>query len=417
MPASGHRASLAALAFALALLGLAGCGKAGSLSTGAAGPARKLVAVAPTGAVSLATRNTTRLGGADVASDAAAVARAVYPGLTATSRPAAVVLVSTHDWPAALAASVLTAAPTNTPILYSEGEALPAISRQTLEAMHPLGAAALGGAQVIRIGTNASLPGGYPARTLPAVPAAAGAAQVAQLASTLEGSHAPHAAIVIGEGVSRTLAMPAAGLSAESGAPILFVGGARVPDATAAALTAMHRPSIYVIDAPALSRPTLAELRRLGPVKAIPMGTGATPAQAAEQNAIEVARFTNGGFGWGVKEPGHGLVFANLGRPLDAPAAALLSATGNYGPLLLLDGSGAVPPALVHYLADIQPAYSDPQFPAVRGAYNHGWLIGDETAIPAVSQAEIDAMLEIAARTQTNEEPSASQEPPSSQGE
>jgi hypothetical protein len=217
--------------------------------------------------------------------------------------------------------------------------------------------------------------------------------------------------------VSRTLAMPAAGLSAESGAPILFVGGARVPDATAAALTAMHRPSIYLIDAPALSRPTLAELRRLGPVKAIPMGTGATPAQAAEQNAIEVARFTDGGFGWGVKEPGHGLVFANLGRPLDAPAAALLSATGNYGPLLLLDGSGAVPPALVHYLADIQPAYSDPQFPAVRGAYNHGWLIGDETAIPAVSQAEIDAMLEIAARTQTNEEPSASQEPPSSQGE
>src|SRR5580658_1824983 len=216
MPTSRHRTSLSALAFVLALLALAGCGKAGSLSTGAAGPARKLVAVAPTGAVSLATRNTTRLGGADVASDAAAVARAVYPGLTATSRPAAVVLVSTHDWPAALAASVLTAAPTNTPILYSEGEALPAISRQTLEAMHPLGAAALGGAQVIRIGTNASLPGGYPAHTLPAAAAAAIAAQVAQLASTLEGSHAPHAAIVIGEGVGRKLAMPAAGLSAES---------------------------------------------------------------------------------------------------------------------------------------------------------------------------------------------------------
>jgi hypothetical protein len=76
-----------------------------------------------------------------------------------------------------------------------------------------------------------------------------------------------------------------------------------------------------------------------------------------------------------------------------------------------------VPPALVHYLADIQPAYSDPQFPAVRGAYNHGWLIGDEAAISAVSQAEIDVMLEIAARPQTNEEASASQESSSSLGE
>ena len=76
------------------------------------------------------------------------------------------------------------------------------------------------------------------------------------------------------------------------------------------------------------------------------------------QNAIAVARFTNGTFGWGVKEPGHGLVFANAGRPLDAPASALLSATGDYGPLLLLESADAVPPALAGYLCDIQPAYT-----------------------------------------------------------
>jgi hypothetical protein len=103
-------------------------------------------------------------------------------------------------------------------------------------------------------------------------------------------------------------------------------------------------------------------------------------------------------------------VFANAGRPLDAPAAALLSATGDYGPLLLLGVATQVPPALVDYLSDIQPAYTDaPQFQPVRGVYNHGWLIGDEQAISAVSQAEIDSILEISQRTQNSEETSVSQ--------
>ena len=150
----------------LAIAGLCGCGKGDPNSSPAGGPTRKLAPVAAQGAVSVATRNTTRLGGADAATDAAAVARAVYPGLTPATRPLAVVLVDEHDWLAALAASVLSSAPTGAPILYSEGETLPAVSRQTLEAMHPLGAPTLGGAQVIRIGSSAAVPGGYLTRTL-----------------------------------------------------------------------------------------------------------------------------------------------------------------------------------------------------------------------------------------------------------
>ncbi len=438
MGTAAHRPLLGVLV--VALVGLAGCGKAGAPAQPAgSGPAPKLAPVAAQGAVSVATRNTTRLGGADVADDAAAVARTVYPGLTAATRPTAIVLVNEQDWPAALAASVLASAPTNAPILYSEGETIPAVSAQTLEAMHPLGAPLLGGAHVIRIGTAAALPAGYLARQLPAGAAAPTAAAIARLALTLDGSHPPRQVIVLAEGASMALAMPAAGLAAESGAPILFVGHGRVPTATAAALVSLHRPSIYVIDAGAISHQTLDELRGLGTVKSIPTGasagagasspgaapgetakssppgsgapTAAAPAQgeAAVQNAIEVARFVDGTFGWGIKEPGHGLVFANAGRPLDAPASALLSATGNYGPLLLLSSAAKVPPALVGYLSDIQPAYAGTQFPAVRGAYNHGWLIGDEGAITAVVQAEIDSMLEIVSRPAASEEAAASQ--------
>ncbi|MGO9760308.1 MAG: hypothetical protein ACLP1Q_03470 [Solirubrobacteraceae bacterium] len=395
----------------LAAAGLAGCGKGGAEQPGSTSSARKLAPVTAQGAVSVATRNTTRLGGADVAADAAAVARAVYPGLTAATRPLAVVLVNDRDWLPALAASVLSSAPAGAPILYSEGETLPAVTRQTLEAMHPLGAPALGGAQVIRIGTAAAVPDGYLTRTVNVgigVPTVA-AAGVERLTSALDRASAPHQVIVLAADAAPALAMPAAGLAAESGAPILFVTRARVPEQTAAVLANLHRPSIYVIDAAAVGHHTLDELGNFGTVKTITSDGAAATSRESVQNAIEVARFTDGTFGWGVKEPGHGLVFANAARPFDAPAAALLSATGDYGPLLLLTSATQVPPALAGYLADIQPAYSTPQFPPVRGAYNHGWLIGDEGAISAVIQAEIDSMLEIRPQVHSSEESPVSQ--------
>jgi len=394
----------------LAIVGLCGCGKGsgGQLSSG--GPARKLAPVDAQGAVSVATRNTTRLGGANVTADAAAVARAVYPGLTPATRPQAVVLVDERDWLPALAASVLSSAPAGAPILYSEGETLPAVSRQTLEAMHPLGAPALGGAQVIRIGKTAAVPRGYLTRTVTAGVPSDTAASVEGLLLALDRGNAPHQVIVLAADAAPALTMPAAGLAAESGAPILFVTPARVSAPTAAVLTGLHRPSIYVIDPAALGARTLHELHHYGPVTSITSAALPSAGNAPVQNAIEVARFTDGTFGWGVKEPGHGLVFANEARPLDAPAAALLSATGDYGPLLLLGVATQVPPALVNYLSDIQPAYTNaPQFQPVRGVYNHGWLIGDEHAISAVSQAEIDSILEISSRTQSSEETSDSQ--------
>ncbi|HTA34989.1 MAG TPA: cell wall-binding repeat-containing protein [Solirubrobacteraceae bacterium] len=392
----------------LAAAALAGCGKGGSEQLSGGGPGRQLAPVAAQGAVSVATRNTTRLGGADVATDAAAVARAVYPGLTVATRPLVAVLVNERDWLPALAASVLASAPTGAPILFSEGDKLPAVTRQTLEAMHPLGAPALGGAQVIRIGTAAAVPDGYLTRSVPVESPTASAADIQQLAQTL-GAGAPHAVIVLPADGAPALLMPAAGLAAVSGAPLLFVTPTRLPAATASVLGTLHKPSIYVIDATAVGARTLTALGKLGSVKTITSGAPAPGGEAAAENAIEIARYTNGNFGWGVKEPGHGLVFANASRPLDGPASALLSSTGDYGPLLLLQSATQVPLKLAGYLSDIQPAYDSPQFPPVRGAYNRGWLIGNEEAISAITQAELDSVLEIRPQVHTSEEPSVSQ--------
>ncbi len=115
-----------AAAVLVCAVALAGCGKSAPSPAGTSGG--PIAQVSTAGAGGLATKNTTRLGGANPVIDAAAVARAVYPGLTAGSRPQAVVLVNERNWPAALVASGLASAPLGAPLLYSEGSALPAAS-------------------------------------------------------------------------------------------------------------------------------------------------------------------------------------------------------------------------------------------------------------------------------------------------
>lgn len=348
------------------------------------------------GAVALATRNTTRLGGATPAQDAAAIALAVYPGLTVATRPQAAILVNERNWPAALAASTLAGQPLHAPLLFTGASALPASSAQALAAMAPTGARGVEGAQAIAIG-DAAIPSGYSVRALRAASPSALAVAIEQLASALRG-RSPNRVIVTSLEGPQALGMPAAGLAAESGAPILFVDRERVPAATVAELRRLNGPSIYIIGPTSVVGARVErELRRLGKVSRI--DGGGDPAS----NAVAVARYSDGSFGWGAVEPGHGLAFANASRPLDGPAAAVLAATGDYAPLLLLEAPDALPATLTSYLSDLQPG--TPPTGPVHGVYNHGWLIGDETAISAETQARLDAILEISPREASEAEP------------
>ncbi len=405
------------LAFALVLGSAAtGCGKGGARRAGAGAPALSAPSQSPTppGAVGIVTKNTIRLGGADAPSDAAAVARTVYPGLTPATRPQAVVLVNERSWAASLAASALAGAPLGAPLLYADGDSLPAPSAQALAALHPTGSAALDGAQVIEIGTSAPVPGRLRVRQL-ALGSEPGGDQAAAVSAAVErllealSSGTPRSFIVVPAEAPRSLQMPAAGLAAESGAPILLVNARGLAAATSSVLARAHRPALYVVGASSLPASARAALASFGRVfnasgeAGASSPTGSRERAQAVENAIAVSRFGHGAFGWNIHEAGHGLVFASASRPLDAPAAAPLSAHGDYAPLLLLEGAGSVPPALAHYLSNIEPGYSA-AVPPVRAVYNHGWLIGDESAISARAQAEIDAALEVAPRSPSPEE-------------
>jgi hypothetical protein len=372
-------------ACAVSALG-AGCGKKDTGNVGGGPvigkPGGDESAARALGFPAFATKNTTRVGGADPTADAAGVARAVYTGTSDTTRPPALVLVEKGDWQGALAAAVLMSPPVRAPMLLSDGGSLPSASAATLTALAPPGAKPLGGAQVIRVGSVAeakgvktlSVGGGDPYTR---------AAQIDRVAAKAAGRSSDR--VVIASGERPEFAMPAAAWAAKSGDPILYARRDQLPKETAAALALHQQPKIYVLGPPdVISDQVLARLRKLGTVTRI---AGKDPVA----NSIAFARFVDGRFGWGVVDPGHGLVFASADRPLDAAAAAPLSSSGTYGPLLLVT-PGALPTSLVQYLLDIQPGYErDP----VRGVYNHGWLIGDEKAISLQDQARIDSLLEI----------------------
>ena len=154
---------------------LAACGK--SAGPGGAGPGKSLAPVAEQGAVSVVTGNTSRIGGSDAASDAAAVARSVYPGLTRSSRPGAVVVVEEGSFETALAASSRPAPPQRAADLQQRRLAAGGELRSDRTTSTPWVRASLGGVQVIRVGSSASVPGNLRTLTLPPrAPAAAAAA-------------------------------------------------------------------------------------------------------------------------------------------------------------------------------------------------------------------------------------------------
>jgi hypothetical protein len=334
---------------------------------------------------SIATNNTVRVGGSDPSSTAAAVALAVYPARTPAQRPAAVTLVDEGDWQGAVAAAVLMATPARAPLLVSSGGDLPDATAQALEALAPRGGKATAGTQAFVVGDAASpeeleathMRGGNPA------------AEAAAIAATRdELSKEPPQHIVLVSQDDPEFALPAAAWAARSGDPVLFVGSAGLPPPTAAALKRHPKVPVYLLGpSSAIPSDVFREVARIN--SDVRRVSGEDPVE----NAIALARYAGGGFGWNVNDPGHGFVVARGDAPLQAAIAAPLSASGTWGPLLLTDGPDTLPKALREYMLDVKPGYTtDP----TRAFYNHVWVIGDEEEIDVNQQAEIDQLAELA---------------------
>jgi hypothetical protein len=333
-----------------------------------------------------ATGNTTRVGGSDAAANAAGVALAVFPSTTPAQRPAAVTLVGEDDWQGAIAASVLMAAPVRAPVLISASNALPEATSEALSALDPPGSTATGGASAFAIGDVATPDGGGKVTRVKAGDAAATAASIAALRDRLFGSAPAH--VVVAPASQPEFAMPAAAWAARSGDPVLFAEGGKLPEATAAALKRHRKVPVYVLGpSSAIPSSVVREIAKID--SRVRRVSGENPVA----NAIAFARYAEGSFGWDINDPGHGFVLARSDSPLDAAAAAPLSASGTWGPLLLTDSADTLPKALREYFLDVKPGYTTNP---TRAFYNHVWVIGDQEAIDVNQQADVNDLAELA---------------------
>ncbi len=334
---------------------------------------------------SFATGNTTRVGGSDPAANAAAVALAVFPSTTAAQRPGAVTLVGEEDWTGAIAASVLMSTPVRAPVLISDSDDLSDSTAEALDALDPQGNDSTGGAAAFAIGDVATPKGGKVASVKASGPAATAAA-IARLRDRLFG--APPAHMVVAPADRPEFAMPAAAWAARSGDPVLFAAGDELPPPTVAALERHRKVPVYVLGpSSAISSRAVRAISKLG--NEVHRVSGEDPIT----NAIAFARYADGSFGWNVNDPGHGFVLARDNSPLDAAAAAPLSASGTWGPLLLTDNASTLPAPLREYFLDVKPGYTTNP---TRAFYNHVWVIGDQEAIDVAQQAQVNELAELA---------------------
>ncbi len=350
------------------------------------------------GIPTIATRNTTRVDGTDPISDAAGVALAVYPSQSSGSHPTAVTIAPADDWEAAIAASVLMAAPIHAPVLLSGASALPRVTSQALSTLSPTGAGAIDGAQVLRVG---DVPGAGHFKTATVSRAKDPytlAKDIAAYQAAATGR--PSQDVVIASSASPAYAMPAAGWAAESGDPVLFVSSTGVPAATRQALAADSNPHIYVLGPRTVIAPQVVRtLRRYGSVARVGRGDPAANSVAFAIYRDPACPFGKacaqipGSFGWAIRSPGHGYTLLNANRPLDAAASAALSGSGDYGPQLLVQDPTTLPkPVLDYFLNYATPGFSPGEQTAA--VYNHGWVIGDSSAISVAVQSQLDTLLQ-----------------------
>jgi hypothetical protein len=341
-------------------------------------------AAAKLGFPASATKNTVRVGGGDATADAAGVANALYPATGSSTRPTAVVLVEQNDWQAGITASVLSGPPIGAPLLLSDGDELPPVSRDTLERLKPTGSDLSRDAQVIRIGQEVARPDGYKLAVIEGDDPYERAGTIDRFFSAARGKPSRNVVVVSGE--SPEFAMPAAAWAARSGNAVLPVRGQSVPPPIRKALREHERPNIYVLGPErVIGKKVVDQLEEFGRVRRI---EGRTPVE----NAIAFARFERGGFGWGVTVPGYNFTVASTSRPLDAASAAPLATRGVFAPLLLTDRAGELPRALEDYFLSVQPGYEDDPGQAV---YNRVWILGDDDTVSVEQQARLDQITEL----------------------
>lgn len=338
----------------------------------------------------LNTKNITRLNSDDPVVVSVLTSQTIWPATHEGNKPGTIMLAPLEQWQIALSSLNLVHHPNDGPLLYTTDGFIPDIVMNEINRLKPKGN--IDDIQIMVLGElnegETDKLEGYQTTHLNEVDPAAFAYAIDEAYAQLI-NHVPNS-VIIGsyEDEAKLYTIPAGSWITHMDESLLYVSKNDIPEPTINALQKREgKAHIYLIGPEhIISNDVKNELQQYGKVVRI---SGETP----EQVAIEFAKYKNEntGFGWGVAQPGHGLVFISTHSPHLAITAAPFAHLGKHAPMLWLP-NGELNEQLKDYLAVLKPKFKkDP----TEGPYNHGYLIGSENLVSFYQQGRIDDLLEI----------------------
>lgn len=338
----------------------------------------------------LNTKNVTRLASDDPIELSILTSQMIWPATHERNQPGTVILAPIEEWQIALASLNLVHHPNDGPLLFTvNGEISESIVNE-IKRLQPKGNA--NGTQIMVMGDmnmeSLQKLADYELTVINTSNSAEFAKEIDALYAEL--TNQLPTSLIIGsmDEEAKTYTIPAGSWISHMDEPLLYVTSNEIPQATIEALEKRNGDAnIYVLGSEkVVSEQVVQELNNYGMVTRI---AGNDPASLS----IEFAKFkdplTN--FGWGIQQPGHGLMIASTKEPELAITAAPFAHLGKHAPMIWLN-EGELTEEWYTYFSLLKPTF---EVEPTEGPYNHAYIVGTLELVSFLTQGIIDDSLEI----------------------
>lgn len=337
----------------------------------------------------VATKNTTRIMGSNAEEIGLSTSRMIWPATEQGTKPNVVLLTPADNWQVQLAGLDLVHHPSDGPLLVTDKANISETVFNEIKRLNPKGAK--DGTQVIAMGMESSATkkltnAGFKLKDIKGGTPDAFAAAIDAYYASVSGELPQSVVVTTSE--KAAFAAPVGSWISHMPEPLLYVTKDKLSEDTKTALAKRNgKANIYLVGPEeAISKQVEAELRKYGQVVRI---SGQDPVT----NAIAFAKYKDKktGFGWGITQPGHGLVLAGAEQVEQSLPALPFAHRGKHAPLLLTDKEKASEPLLA-YLKELKPFFKKEP---TEGPYNHMYIAGGANWISDEQQGDLDHLIEI----------------------
>lgn len=338
----------------------------------------------------LATKNTTRVLGTNAEELSISTSKMIWPASANGTKPTVVLLAPSDQWQVQLVATDLIHHPSDGPLLVTDETKVSEEILEELNRLSPKGAS--DGTQVIAVGMEDSALEGissqFKIKQIKGKDSFELAAAIDDYFAEVSGELP--ASVIVSTSENPEYAAPAGNWISHMPEPLLFVKKDEIPEKTRESLKKRNgKANIYLLGPETvISSKVEADLGQYGKVIRI---AGKDPIS----NSIAFAKYKDPatGFGWGITNPGHGLLLGNREQVKEVIPAASFAHRGKHAPLLLTEKDKATDD-LIDYLKELKPLFKKEP---TEGPYNHLYVMGNEDWISAEQQGDLDHLIEIEA--------------------